>query len=192
MDPPREDRKASADERTDTPDFDSLVTPDELVRGERTRDDFFDAVLQLSEPTTVDDVAALAGHGTDAAREYLEWFERMGIVERVSDSPATYRRRQSYLTWRRVERLRDRYRPEELVAHLESEIERERELAEAFDAELPDVVSVIDHAETADLSIEETWRRLSEWRTIRRRIELLERALATEDELPVGRRRRAT
>jgi hypothetical protein len=57
-----------------------LNPPEELVRGDRTRDDFFDAVPALDSPATVSDVAVLTGHGVDAAREYLDRFERMGIV----------------------------------------------------------------------------------------------------------------
>jgi len=72
----------------------ALTPPEELVCGDRTRDDFFDAVLALDSPATANDVAELAGHGVDAAREYLDWFERMGIVTQVTESPATYERNQ--------------------------------------------------------------------------------------------------
>jgi len=53
------------------PDFGALTPPDEVVRGNRTRDDFFDAVLGLDEPAPASEVAELAGRGVDAAREYL-------------------------------------------------------------------------------------------------------------------------
>ena len=48
MDEPRSELQADAEERTNSPDFDALTSPEELVRGERTRDDFFDAVLGLN------------------------------------------------------------------------------------------------------------------------------------------------
>ena len=92
MEDPGSDIKADADERA--PDFDALTPSEEVVRGDRTRDDFFDAVLGLDDPTTAGEVAERAGHGVDAAREYLDWFERMGIVTKVTDSPATYERNQ--------------------------------------------------------------------------------------------------
>jgi len=76
---------------------------------------FFDAVLALDSPATANDVAELAGHGVDAAREYLDWFERMGIVTQVTESPATYERNQEYLNWRRVQKLRQEYATEELL-----------------------------------------------------------------------------
>lgn len=126
MEEPRSELKADADERAEAPDFDALAPPEALVRGDRTRDDFFDAVLALGEPTTASDVAERAGHGVDVAREYLDWFERMGMVTQVTDSPATYERNQEYLNWRRVQTLRNEYAPEELLELLKSEVEVRR------------------------------------------------------------------
>ena len=180
MEEPRPELKADADERADAPDFDALTPPEELVRGERTRDDFFDAVLGLDSPATASEVAELAGHGVDAAREYLEWFERMGIVIQVTESPATYERNQEYLNWRRVQRLRKEYATEELLDFLKEESERAETLAREFDATSPDEVSITHHAEATDQSIEAVWERLSTWKTVRRRVALLERALASE------------
>lgn len=163
------------------PEFDP-VPAEELVRGERTRDDFFDAVLSLDSPQTAGEVADLAGHGVDAAREYLEWFERMGIVTQVGESPATYRRNQEYLDWRRVQRIREEYADEELVELLEQAAERDREFIEAFGVEAPGAVSITDHAGETAQSVTEVWEDVTAWQTTRRRIALLERALtgATE------------
>lgn len=180
MEAPRDELKADADERAETPDFDALTPPEELVRGNRTRDDFFDAVLALTSPTTASGVAELAGHGVDAAREYLEWFEQMGIVVQVTDSPATYERNQEYLNWRRVQTLRKEYTTEELLDFLKSEAERVAMLEGEFDATSPDNVSIARYAEETDQSIEDVWERLSAWHTARRRVTLLERALARE------------
>ncbi|WP_282350903.1 DUF7342 family protein [Haloferax volcanii] len=180
MEEPRSELQADAEERTKSPDFDALTSPEELVRGERTRDDFFDAVLGLSNPATASEVADLAGHGVDAAREYLEWFEQMGIVRLVTESPATYERNQSYLNWRRVQTLRDEYSTTELLEFLKAEAARVEELAEEFDVASPDAVSISKHASATDQSIEDVWEAVSAWKTARRRVGLLERALATE------------
>lgn len=179
MKEPRPELTATADERDASPDFDSLTPPDELVRGERTRDDFFDVVLGLDSPTTVADVADRAGHGVDAAREYLEWFERMGIVTRVTDSPATYERNQEYLTWRRVQRLRDQYTTDELLTFLSAETERDDAFRETFDVSSPNDVSIAARASATDRSVEAVWEDVSAWQTTRRRIALLERAVST-------------
>lgn len=186
MEEPPEDLTADADERP--PDFDALTPPDEVVRGERTRDDFLDAVLGLDSPATVDAVAERAGHGTDAAREYLAWFERMGIVRRVTETPATYECNRAYLRWRRVQRLRDRYTTDELIEFLETETERDRSYAEAFEAESPEAVSISAAASRDGRSLEGVWEDVSMWKTTRRRITLLERALATGPQDAADRR----
>ncbi|MCL9817790.1 DUF7342 family protein [Natronocalculus amylovorans] len=180
MEEPGSELLADAEERSKSPDFDALVSPEELVRGERTRDDFFDAVLGLTSPATASEVADLAGHGVDAAREYLEWFERMGIVRQITESPATYERNQSYLNWRRIQTLQDKYSPAELVEFLKAETVRAEDLAEKFDVASPDAVSISQHAVATTQPIEAVWEDVSAWKTARRRVVLLERALATE------------
>lgn len=180
MEEPRSELKADADERAETPDFDALTPPEKLVRGERTRDDFFDAVLALDRPGTASDVAELAGRGVDAAREYLEWFERMGIVRQITASPATYERNQEYVNWRRVQKLRNEYATEELLDLLKSEAKRAETLEHEFDATDPDNVSIVRYAEATDQSIDDVWERLAAWHTVRRRVTLLERALTSE------------
>lgn len=180
MKEPLDELKADADEHTETPDFEALTSPEELVRGKRTRDDFFDAVLALDSPATASDIADLAGHGVDAAREYLDWFERLGIVIKVTESPATYERNQEYLNWRRVQTLRQEYATEELLDLLETESERAETFAQEFDAESPDKVSISRYANETGQSIETVWERLSAWHTARRRVTLLERALSAE------------
>lgn len=182
MDEPRAELKASVDDSQPTPDFETLVTPAELVSGGRTRDDFFDAVLGLERPATAKEVAELAGRGVDAAREYLEWFERLGIVTQVTDTPATYERNQDYLNWRRVQTLRRQYTPKTLLEFLETESERVTELKTEFNATSPDEISITQYAAATDQPLEDVWKRLSEWHTARRRITLLERALTTESD----------
>jgi len=179
MEDPREELTADADERAAVPDFEALTPPEELVRGDRTRDDFFDAVLALDSPVTANDVAQLAGHGVDAAREYLDWFERMGIVTQVTESPATFERNQEYLNWRRVQKLRQEYATEELLDRLKTESEHVEMLKSEFGVESPDKISITRYASETDQSIEEVWDRLSAWQTARRRVALLERALTT-------------
>lgn len=192
MDDPPADVRADPEEESLRPDFDTLTPPEELLHGERTRDDFLDAVLQLDVPATVDEVATLADHGPDAAREYLDWFERMGIVERVTDAPATYRRNREYLAWRRVQRLRSEYDPEELVDALESASGRDGDFAEEFGVESPTAVTISEHAAENDRTVEDIWETLSEWKTVRRRIELLERALEPTDDGSTDSRRSVT
>ena len=179
MEDPRPDRTADPESDEEPPDFESLTDPEDVVRGERTRDDFFDAVLGLSKPATASDVAELAGRGVDAAREYLEWFEELGIVTRVTETPATYQRNQAYLNWRRVQRLRDEYSDDDLLGFLQAESERVESFSDQFDVESPEAVSITEYASATDRSIEDVWEDVSAWKTARRRIDLLERALTT-------------
>lgn len=180
MEEPRSELKAGAEERSAAPDFDALTSPAELVHGDRTRDDFFDAVLALDSPATVHEVADLAGHGVDAAREYLDWFEGMGIVTQVTESPATYERNQEYLNWRRVQTIRQEYATEELLDFLKTESERLESLENEFDGESPDAISISRYAAETGQSIEDVWEDLTAWKTARRRVTLLERALTTD------------
>ena len=179
MEEPGPEIESSSEEESGAPDFDSLTSPEDVVRGERTRDDFFDAVLGLDEPATASEVAELAGRGVDAAREYLEWFQQLGIVTRVTESPATYRRNQDYLNWRRVQRLRTEYSDDELLTFLEEETKRAEVIGERFDVESPEAVSITTHASETDRAIEDVWEDVTSWKTARRRIALLERALTT-------------
>jgi len=176
----RSELTADADERENPPDFDALEPAEELVRGDRTREHFLDAVLELSSPQTAEEVATLAGHGVDAAREYLSWFERMGIVVQVTDSPATYERNQAYLNWRRVQRLRASHTTEELLSGLQRETERAESLAAQFDSPSPDDVALSAHAAESGRSVEAVWEDVSAWKTARRRIEMLEQALRAD------------
>ncbi|WP_436932826.1 DUF7342 family protein [Halosimplex halobium] len=182
MDEPRPELKADTDEQQEKPDFDELAPPNEVVSGGRTRDDFFDAVLGLDSPATASEVADLAGHGVDAAREYLEWFERMGIVTQVAESPAMYERNQEYLNWRRVQRLRDQYTDDELLEFLKDAAARDEAFEAEFDVESPDAVAIAEQAAETNRSIEAVWRDVSEWQTTRRRISLLERALQADSD----------
>ncbi len=180
MDEPRSELKITADESDESPDFDALTPPTDLIRGDRTRDDFFDAVLGLDSPATASDVADLAGHGVDAAREYLEWFERMGIVTQLTDSPATYERNQEYLNWRRVQTLRRQYTSETLLEYLKTESERMKDFETEFNTTSPEAVSITQYAEDTNQPLEDVWEQLSAWKTARRHVMLLERALRSE------------
>ncbi|MCL9812994.1 DUF7342 family protein [Natranaeroarchaeum aerophilus] len=180
MDEPAEELRADAGERGELPDFEALTDPEEVISGGRTRDDFFETVLGLDEAAPVSEIADRAGHGVDAAREYLAWFERMGIVTRVTESPATYQRNQAYLDWRRVQRLREEFANDELVDMLAEETERADAYAQSFGVDVPDDVSVTGQASERGESVAGVWEDVAAWRTARRRIRLLERALQTD------------
>lgn len=167
----------AADE--ETPDFDVWEDPEELVRDGPIRERLLDVVTQLREPTKVSVVAERTDCDTETAREYLEWFTSMGIVREQEGRPVRYERNDSFLRWRRVERIREAYSEREIVDELERTIAELQAYRERYDAESPDEVSLTGL--THEQPIEEAWEVLSEWETLERRAELLDAARRDAD-----------
>lgn len=177
MEPP-EERKTEES----APDFASWEEPSEVVSGDRTRDDFLDVVLQLREPTPVSEIAERAGRGEDSAREYMRFFEDIGVVERVTRKPQQYRVNREYLRWRQVAKIREEHTPKEIAGMLSDVIDRIEEYRDDFDAETPAEVSVAEYAEEHEEPVEDVWRSLSDWRTDIERRGLLDEAIRRADD----------
>lgn len=127
--------------------------------------------LQLYEPTRVAAVAERADCADDTARRHLERFAEIGVVERVGDDPATYRRNESYFEWRKRHRL-ERLSDAELRDRLADLTQRERGFRDRYDADGPGEVDALEVADYDD--VEDVWLDLSEWETVRRRIRRIE------------------
>ncbi|MGM0447469.1 MAG: DUF7342 family protein [Methanobacteriota archaeon] len=127
--------------------------------------------LQLYEPAGVSAIAERASCAPDTARRHLKRLADIGVVERVSESPLTFARNESYFEWRLRNRLEALSR-DELHDRLAELTERESVFRDRFDAESPTDVDAFDHAEYDD--IETVWLALSEWHTVRERIDRLE------------------
>jgi len=127
--------------------------------------------LQLYEAAGVSAIAERASCAPDTARRHLNRLADIGVVEPVSESPLTYVRNESYFEWRLRNRLEALSRDElhEMLADLTG---REAAFRERFDAESPTDVDAFDHADYDD--IEAVWLALSEWHTVRARIDRLE------------------
>lgn len=151
--------------------------PTEWDAGKTTRDRVYEVAIQLREPATTSDVAERADCSVDAARSHLDWLADVGVVTREEGHPTTYRRNESYFEWRRVEELRREHTPEELLARLEDLTAEERDFRERYDATHPDDVDALAAADHA--TVHEAWEDLTDWRTVRREIRLLERARRT-------------
>lgn len=171
MDPP-EERKTE----DEPPTFD-WEEPSKVVSGDSTREDFLDVALQLREPTPASEIAERAGRGEDSAREYMRFFEGIGVVERVTDSPEQYRVNREYLRWRQVGRIREGHSPEEIAGMLSDVTDRIDRYRNEFDADEPSEVSVVKHAEESDEDVESVWRKLSDWGTDMERRRLLDEAI---------------
>lgn len=151
----------------------------DLAAKQSTRERIYVVALQLYEPTRVREVADRADVSKETAREYLQWFAEIGIVEQANESPAAFVRNEAYFEWRRIQRLRG-LAPDELKRQLNQLTQRERDYNERYDASGPSEVDALDHAGYDH--VEEVWMDLQEWRTIRRRIRELERARRERDE----------
>ncbi|AKU06749.1 MULTISPECIES: DUF7342 family protein [Haloferax] len=181
------DTTDTPDEMSDTgeepPAFDSWESPGELLKGGPTRERLLDVVLQVREPTKVSVIAERADCDTETARDYLAWFTEMGIVRELSGRPVRYERNDSYLRWRRVERIRQQYSEIEIVERLKETVDAAEAYRERFGVASPDEVSLAD--ERHEESVEERWEAVSTWKTLEERAALLD--AARRDELSGGR-----
>lgn len=166
------------------PDFSTWDTPEEVLRGGPIRERILDVIVQLREPTTVSTVADRVECDTETARDYLEWFAEMGMVREIEGRPVQYERNESYLRWRRIEQIRAEYPDSEIVDALTETLEQLSAYESQFDADHPGAVSLV--AASEELTVEEAWHALSEWRTLQRRAALLDAAL--QDDTTSGER----
>ena len=179
--PPEDIRRAANGE--EKPNFDSWESPEELVSGSRTRDDFLDVALQLREPTPISEIADRADRGEDSAREYMQFFENMGIVRKFTGRPTRYRVNRNYLRWRRVDQLRNEYTQDELIDHLTKMNDVIEEYQDQFQADIPANVSLTRHADRTGRSTEAVWEDIGDWKTVEVRRALVEAALQSHDSL---------
>jgi hypothetical protein len=172
---------------TDDPDSDSAVPPDLDLVGEwdravedrSTKERVYGVVTSLTDPTPVSTIAERADCSPNGARSNLEWFVELGIVDRVADGPALYRRNDAYFEFLRADRLASEYDAGELSALVDEYERREGSLAASFDVEDPDDIDPLT-VDTED-GFESLYDRLSEWRAVRRRLRDLRRAQLLND-----------
>lgn len=157
---------------SDSPsDFDLAATFTADLDAAPADERVYRVALQLYESTRVAAVADRADCASDTARRHLDRLVDIGVLEQVTDAPATYRRNESYFEWRKRSRLED-LSSRQLQGELGELTTRDQTLQERYDAERPSDVDALDHA--AYDQLEEVWLDLSEWETVRRRIRRLE------------------
>ena len=158
------------------PDFDRLESPESLLKGGPIRERLLDVVVGLRTPTKVSTIAERADCDTETARDYLEWFDEMGMVHRHDGRPVRYERNDAYFQWRRIDHIRSEYSKQDIVDALAETIEEIEDYKTQFDAKHPDEVSLIEANQSLDMSTEAAWEALSEWETLERRAALLDAA----------------
>ena len=156
---------------------DDAPTPDvakefaEAVSDAPADERVYRVALELHEPARVAEVAERADCAPDTARQHLQRFVNLGVLTRVTDEPATYQRNESYFEWRKRQRLAD-CSMDELRDRLETLTDRERTFRERYGADTPAAVDALAHADHDE--VEAIRRDLSEWQTVRDRIERVE------------------
>lgn len=160
------------------PDLDGWESPDELLGGGPVRERLLDVVTGLTTPSKVSTIADRADCDPETARDYLAWFDEMGLVVRHDGRPVRYERNDSYFRWRRIDRIREEYSEQEIVDALATVIEEIETYRTQFGADAPDDVSLVDASR--ELSTEAAWEALSEWETLERRAALLDAARRTD------------
>ncbi|MDB2284459.1 hypothetical protein PM038_04135 [Halorubrum ezzemoulense] len=158
------------------PDLDALESPDSLLKGGSIRERLLDVVIGLRTPTKVSTIAESADCDTETARDYLEWFDEMGMVQRHDGRPVRYERNDAYFQWRRIDRIREEYSEREIVDALDDTLNQIEGYRAQFDATHPDDVSLVDATQEQNLSTEAAWEALSEWETLEQRAALLDEA----------------
>jgi predicted ArsR family transcriptional regulator len=156
------------------PDLSDLESPESILKDGPIRERLLDVVTALRAPTKVATIAEHAECDTETARDYLEWFDEMGLVHRQEGRPVQYERNDAYFQWRRIDRIRADYSEQEIVEALSDVVEQIEDYKTEFDAESPDNVSLVEVSQGR--STEAAWEALSEWQTLERRAALLDAA----------------
>lgn len=158
------------------PSLDEFEPPESLLKGGPIRERLFDVVVGLRGPTKVSTIAERADCDTETAREYLRWFDEMGMVRRHDGRPIQYERNDAYFRWRRIDRIRSEYTDRELIETLTDVLEELEAYRSQFGVDHPEEVSLVEATREQDLSTEAAWRALSEWETRERQAALLDAA----------------
>jgi predicted transcriptional regulator len=137
----------------------------------------YDLLVGSQAALSAQEVAERASCSEPGARSALEQLVEMGIVTRHDGRPATYRRNDSYLRWKRVESLVADYSVDELRDRLAELVATDEAFQEQYGVPDPEAVSSSDTAIDAQDALETQWADLNEWRTVRRDIRLLRRAV---------------
>jgi predicted transcriptional regulator len=152
-------------------------TADRWQDGRTTFQRVYDVLVGTQSFLTAQEFADRAECSETAARNALEQLAEMGVAERRDGRPARYRRNDSYFRWKRVESLAREHSPDELQERLDDLIATDEAFQEEYGVPDPAAVSTVDLPVDEHDALHERWEDLSEWRTVRRDIRLLRRAV---------------
>lgn len=137
----------------------------------------YDYLVGTREFVTAAEFAERANCSEAGARSALDQLAEMGIADRRDTRPAGYRRNESYFRWKRIEELADEHTADELRDTVEDLIEEDEQFQEQYGVPAPDALSPETFETDDHEAIHELWEDVTEWRTIRRDIGLLQQAV---------------
>ena len=153
----------------------------ESREGRSKLDRLIEVGTTLEEPTRISTVADRVGCSRNFASDKLELLATLGVLERVSTDPKTYRRDEAHFRRLRSKALRDAHGGD-LEAIVKQYQERDRELKAHFGVESPAAVTY-EHFEAIDDpdALADERDALSTWQTVRDRLLDLQRAQALDE-----------
>jgi len=137
----------------------------------------YDVLVGSQTFLTAQEFADRADCSETVAQDALEQLSEMLIAERQDGRPVRYRRNESYVRWKRAESLAREHTPEELRERIDELITEDEAFQEQYAVPHPDAVTTADLPVGDREGAPERWEDLSNWRTVRRDIRILRRAL---------------
>lgn len=162
-----------------------MSDPSAAARWQAERTTFqrvYDVLVGSQAFLTAKEFAEHADCSESGARQALEQLTEMGIADRRDGRPASYRRNDSYFRWKRIESLAREHDPDELRARLDELIAEDETFQAEYGVPEPAAVSTADLPVDDHSALHEHWADLSEWRTVRRDIRVLRRAVERAEE----------
>lgn len=141
----------------------------------------YDVITGVTDYARASVISERADCSPDGARNALTQLAEMGVVDQRGSRPAEYRRNESYFRWKRVETLANDHSHAELRERLDQLLEEDSDLQRSFGVPDPDAVAVARIEDGDHAAIHDQLKSLSRWRTVRRDIELLQRAVSRSD-----------
>ena len=137
----------------------------------------YDVLVGSQTFLTAQEFADRADCSETAAQDALEQLSDMLIAERQDGWPVRYRRNESYVRWKRAESLAHEHSHEELRDRIDELITEDETFREQYAVPHPDAVTTADLPVDAHEDVSGRWEDLSDWRTVRRDIRILRRAV---------------
>jgi len=155
------------------PSEDLAVEFGERLSEAPTDERVYRVAIQLTEPTTVAEIASRADCSKNAARRHLKRLADIGVLTTVVEDPATFERNESYFEWRRLNRLAE-LSEEEYKDRLGELLAEHEAYKETYGVDSPEELDPLEYGSFGDS--ETVWLDLNNWEAIRTEIRDLRRA----------------